>query len=206
MKVFRLAIVPVLVSSLAALACAGGPGFVIPALATQTARAQLTSVVAAGGAYPLDNGLTIDSTETTQKAIDGGTVLALESLAKERYQATELSRAGHTYAYTITLDKDRQLLWQTSWCTTTAEGLKQNLSHLHVVFRAGRQTVEPGHIATFTARNGDLYCALAMVSVSGWPQGKTVLDTDVTFDAPINDGLADYPKGTHTYEYTVTRK
>ena len=96
MKISRLLIVPVVVFSLAALACASLPSFTIPSLSTATARAALTATVAAGGPITLKSGLQVESTDKLQAALDGGQTPALESLAKETYTSAELSQAGHT--------------------------------------------------------------------------------------------------------------
>ena len=205
MKPFRLLLAPVLLAGFAALACASLPNFTVPSLSTATARAARTATIQAGGDYTLDSGLTVGALATLEKAV-GANAPILESLAKEQYTSEELSQAGHTYTFTVALDKDQTLLWQTNWCTTTEAALKQNLDHMRVKFMAGDEVIYPGHIGAFQTRSGDLYCAYFMVSVSGWPKGESVLTIDVTFTDKINDGIADYPRGTHTYKYTVTLK
>lgn len=205
MKPFRLLLAPVLLASFAALACASLPNFTIPSLSTATARAARTATVAAGGDYSLDSGLTVGSPATLEKAVDADAPM-LESLAKEEYKSEELSQAGHTYPFSVALEKDQTLLWQTNWCTTTEAALKQNFDHIRVRFMAGDEAIDPGHIGVIQTRSGDLYCAYFIVSVFGWPKGETVLSIDVTFTDKINDGIADYPEGTHTYKYTVTLK
>ncbi len=204
MKIFRLLIVPAVVLSLAILACAA-PSFSMPSLATATARAALTATVGAGGDYSLSNGLTIGSLKTVQAAGDANAP-TLESLAKETYKPEELSQAGHTYTFTINLDKEQTLLWQTNWCTTTTAILQDNLQHMRIKFTADDQVIDDGHIVYFDARNGDQYCRFFLVAVSNWPKGTTVLTIDVTFTQKVNDGMSDYPQGTHTYKYSVTLK
>lgn len=205
MKASRLLIAPIIILSLALLACASLPSFTIPSLSTATARAALTATVGAGGTYTLNDGLQIGSVDDVQKAVDANTSF-LESKAKEQYQSEELSQAGKTYPYTIALSDEEPLIMQTNWCTTTADLLKQNVAHIHVRFVANDQVIDSAHIAQFTARNGDMYCAYTMALISKWPQGKTTLTIDVNFDAKINDGMSDYPAGTHHYQYTVTKK
>jgi len=205
-SIFRIfAFLPLAFGGLAILACASFPNLAIPSLSTATARAALTATVAAGGDYHTGSGLLIGSLDTTEKAVEAQAPF-LESLAKEQYDAADLSQAGQTYSYTISLAKEQTLIWQTNWCTTTEEILNQNMEHIHLQFTVNGEFVDPGHIGIAQNRSGDLYCAYFLASVSEWPQGTTVLKTDITFTDPINDGQSDYPKGTHTYQYTVTLK
>jgi len=205
MKASRLFVVPFIILSLAALACASLPSFTIPSLSTATARAALTATVEAGGDYALSSGLTIGSEKTLQAAIDAQAPL-LENFAKETYQPEELSQAGHTYTYTVTLDKEQTVIWQTNWCTNSADILQQNLDHLQLRFTADKQVIDSSHIGMIDTRSGDLYCRYFTVALSNWPKGETVLTIEVNFTDKINDGMSDYPKGLHTYKYTVTLK
>lgn len=206
MKLSRFLLIPVVILGLAGLACASLPNFnPLNNLGTATARAAGTATVEAGGPYSLSNGLLIGSVEDVQKAVDAN-VQFLESKAPEQYKPEELSQAGKTYTYTIALDKEEPLLMQTNWCTSSADILQQNMDHIHLRFTADDTVIDPSHVATFQARSGDLYCQYFLVLLSNWPQGKTGLSIDLNFDAQINDGMSDYPKGTHTYQYTVTKK
>lgn len=191
--------------SAAALACASFPNLTIPSLSTATARAGLTATVESGGDYPTSSGLIIGSLETSEKAIDESAPF-IESLASEQYETTELSQAGQTYVYTINLDEETTLIWQTNWCTTTEEILNQNMEHIRIHFTVNGETVDPGHIGIIQTRGGDLYCAYFIASLYNWPQDTTVLKIDITFTEDLNDGLGDYPAGTHTYQYNVTLK
>jgi hypothetical protein len=199
--VFRaLAVIPLL---FAVLACASLPNFTIHSLATATARAALTATVEGGGDYQTSDGLIIGSLATTEKAINDNAPF-LEGLAEEQYTTEELSQAGNTYVYTINLAEEQTMIWQTNWCTTTEEILNQNLEHFQLQFTVNGEMVDPGHIAVVQTRSDDLYCAYFLASLSNWPQGTTVLKIDIGFTEPINDGMADYPAGIHTYQYTVT--
>jgi hypothetical protein len=199
--VFRvLTIFPLM---LAVLACASFPNLTIPSLATATARAALTATVQGGGDYQTPEGLLIGSYDTTEKAINDNAPY-LEALAEERYDTADLSQAGETYVYTINLPEEQTLIWQTNWCTTTEELLNQNMEHFQLQFTVNGDQVDPGHIAIYEARSDDLYCAYFFASLSNWPQGTTVLNIDIAFTEPINDGMADYPEGIHTYKYVVT--
>ena len=205
MKPYRYLLVATLTVSFTILACASLPNFTVPSLATATARAAATVTVESGGDYQNESSLTIGSLATIDKALDTQAP-TLDSLSEERYESAELSQAGETYVHTITLDKEQTLIWQTNWCTTSEEILAQNLERTRILFTVNDEPVDPGHIGTLQTRNEDLYCAYFLTAISTWPKGETVLKIDVTFTEAINDGMADYPKGTHTYQYNVTLK
>lgn len=206
MRVDRLLLLFFLATALTGLAaCASLPKFTIPSLATATARAAATATVSAGGDYQIDSGLTIGSLDTTEKALNDNAPV-LESLSEEQYDPSELSQAGETYKHTIALEEEQTLIWQNGWCTTTQELLDQNLEHIRIRFTVNGETVDPHHIGVVRTRSGDLYCALFLLSVYNWPKGTTQLETEVTFTEKISDGMADYPEGTHTYQYNVTLK
>ncbi|MBM4422999.1 MAG: hypothetical protein FJ030_06345 [Chloroflexi bacterium] len=203
MKTSRVLLVVILIAALAALACASLPNFTIPSLATATARAALTVTVQAGGPMTFEDGPTVGALDELETALNSDTAF-LDSLSKEQYDSAELSQAGETYTHTIDLPEEQPLIWQTNWCTTTEDILNQNLERMGIEFVVNGQTLDPSHIAAFTTRGGDLYCAYFMALVYDWPSGTTTLEIHVTFEEKINDGMADYPKGTHTYQYNVT--
>lgn len=173
-----------------------------PQSPTATATLQATATVGAGTDLQLSNGPVIGSSQTTNNALNNRAPL-LEALATEQYNSAELSRAGKTYTFTIELGDQQSLIWQTNWCTTTADILKQNLDHIHTEFVVNGETIDPSYVNLVQVQSGDLYCAYFIASVSGWPEGKTVLEINVTFTDKINDGMSDYEQGTHTYHYEV---
>jgi hypothetical protein len=187
---------------LAALACAS-----LPALSTRSQATATPSVTATPAGAETDlqlgSGLIVGSLQTTNRALSAGAPF-LESLAKEQYDSAELSKAGKTYTYTVAVRGEQTLIWQTNWCTTTEDILKQNLEHIQVEFVADGEVIDPGHIAVIQVPgNSDLVCTYFIASVSQWPEGDTLLEINVTFTEAINDGLGDYAQGTHTYRYEV---
>ena len=201
MKAPRFPLIGILIASLAVPGCSIAR--FTPALATVTPVA--TATVEPGGSITFEGGPTVGSVEEAESALDGGAP-ALEIFASERYDSSELSQAGETYTYTITLDTRQIAIWQTNWCATTEEILKQNLEHTQVEFLVNGEAVSPDNIGAFETRGGDLYCAHFVAVGYDWPEGQIVLEINVTFDELINDGMADYSKGTHIYRYDVTAK
>jgi len=191
----------------AGLACASLPNVPLPGQAAATPAATATPTAAPTldpeRDYELASGLTIGSLSTTDRALDQQAPL-LEVYAEEQYDPANLSQAGETYPYTMALNNEQVVIWQTNWCTTTADLLEQNVERIRVKFRANEEVVDPNHLSVIQIRSGDLYCAYFITSLYNWPEGKTVLEIDVTFTEAINDGIADYPAGTHTYRYEVT--
>jgi hypothetical protein len=203
MKRYRSLPFFVLLAAMTGLAACGN--ITIPSLVTATARAAGTATAAAGKDYETESGLRIGSSERTEQALAENTPL-LEALAEEQYESSELSQAGQAYPYTITLEEEQTLIWQNGWCTTTEALLDQNLEQIRIRFLVEDEMIDPGHILAVKTRNDDLYCAIFLISVYGWPAGTTRLQVDVAFLEKINDGIADYPEGTHSYQYEVTLK
>jgi len=202
MKPYHFLFVIGLTLGFAMLACAGLPGLNAE---SSPATATLAATATPAGAetdLQLSSGLVIGSLPTTHRALSAGAPV-LEGLAKEQYDTAELSQAGETYTYTIALRGEQTLVWQTNWCTTTEEILKQNLDHMRIEFIADGETIEPDYIATLQVPSETLVCAYFIASVSSWPEGAMVLEINVTFTEAINDGLGDYAKGTHTYRYEI---
>jgi hypothetical protein len=203
----RFRFVCALALGLAGLACATLPNLALPGRATATPAAtatpKATPTLDPAQDYELASGLTVGSVSTTDGAFDQQAPF-LEAYAEERYDPADLSQAGETYTYTITLNREQVVLWGTNWCTTTADLLEQNVERIEVELTANEESVDPKHIGIVEVRSGDLYCTFFITSLYNWPEGKTVLEVDVTFTEAINDGIADYPAGTHTYRYEVT--
>jgi hypothetical protein len=156
------------------------------------------------GELRFESGLTLGSPAQAETALQAG-ANTLESLASERYAEDELSQAGRTYTYTTTLARSLDLIWLNGWCTTTPELLQENYEHITLEFLVGDTPVDLEQFALIEGLSeSGLYCRAYYTVVTNWPSGETLLTSRVTFDAPINDGLADYPAGTHEYVYDVT--
>ncbi len=156
------------------------------------------------GDLQIEGGPVIASAASSQKAL-GASAQFLEDLATEKYDSSELSQAGKTYTYTVSLDKDQRLFLINGWCASTQAILSDNYQHIALEFSVNGTPVDLKQFAVFDGPNGDQFCRFYYAMVFHWPKGTTTIEVKVTFDDKINDGTADYPKGTHVYKYVVTR-
>jgi len=125
----------------------------------------------------------------------------LEDLAPESYDIT--SQAGETYTYTIAMDRSQDVMWVYGWCATTKELLTQNWDNISLVFTLDGEEVPLDSFVRLEGNFDELECRLYYTLLTDWPGGEHLLTTEVTFTTAINDGLDDYPAGTHVYEYRV---
>ena len=160
----------------------------------------------ANGDVRVGAGPAITSVDNTRTAVQaqGSALQYLEAYAQEQYLPEELSQAGHTYTFTVKVDQDTVVLWGTNWCTTTPELLQSNWDHIQLAFTVNGAAIPLEQFGVLAVQDGTMYCQQVLTTVKDWPAGVTELETQVTFDAPLNDGLSDYPAGTHSYHYTVT--
>ena len=194
--------------ALAALACAPTvSSFKPPSVMTLEAREQETATVAAATDIKIKGSPVIASPTTTQEKFTDD-LSFLEGFAEEGYDSSELSQAGQTYTYTVALTKDQAVLFGTSWCTTTQTLLVDNWSHIALKFIVNDTPIDNSQftIVETESQQDNLVCRYYYTLLYDSPEGEHVLMIKVTFDEQINDGLADYPAGTHTYEYDVTVK
>lgn len=151
----------------------------------------------------IEGGPVLGSPASTEKAARANT-RSLEQAAQERYSSSDLAEMGRTFTYTVNLDRDQRLLWGYGWCATSADILRQNFEHITVEFTLNDAAIEPARFAVIEDESGGLACRSYYAVVFKWPSGETHLQTVVTFDAAINDGLDDYPPGQQTFDYTLT--
>lgn len=142
------------------------------------------------------------------EALRGGNFVYLQALAAEEYTDEDFSKPG-TLTFTVALTgQERPAYFNYGWCTTTEEILKQNFEHIGVRLSLdGRELGEDVvHAITSTRQQQerDMTCLEFGVLFTDWPPGKYRLEAAATFDATINDGLADYPAGDYVFEYDVT--
>ena len=156
------------------------------------------------GDLQIEGGPVLASAASSTKAL-GAEAQFLDELAAEKYDSSELSQAGKTYTYTVSLDKDQRLFLINGWCATTQAILSDNYTHIALDFSVNGAPVDLKQFAVFEGPNGDQFCKFYYALVFHWPRGTTTIEVKVTFDDKINDGTADYPKGTHVYKYVVTR-
>jgi hypothetical protein len=177
------------------------PSIQIPSLQTRAA-----SSATASGDSKIGKGPIVASAQTAQDIIEKDSdIQLLEELAKESYNTDDLSQAGKTYTFTITINKEQNLVMLNGWCATTQAILRDNFKHIQMEFSVNGTPIDDKMILVSEREDGGgLYCRSYFVVLYGWPKGKTELQVAVTFDAKINDGMGDYAKGTHYYKYIVT--
>ena len=125
----------------------------------------------------------------------------LQELAPETYDLT--SQAGETYTYTIEMDRSQEVMWVYGWCTVTQEQLAQNWENISLVFTLDGESIPLDSFVRLEDKFGDLECRMHYALLADWPSGEHELTTEVTFATAINDGLDDFPAGTHIFEYRV---
>jgi len=145
----------------------------------------------------------IGSPRETRIAISEQTRV-LDALAPEEYSDEALAQVGETFTYTVTLDRNEKLIWVYGWCATTQAILEQNLERMTFDFSVNGTPVDARQFQVFDGQADDLECRSYTAVVYDWPTGTTTLETKVTYDEKINDGLADYPEGSQAFVYTVT--
>jgi hypothetical protein len=151
----------------------------------------------------IEGGPTLGSPASTKTALIANTPL-LEQQAQEQYSADDLAEVGATFTYTVALEQDTRLMWGYGWCATSRVILNQNYEHLKAEFSINGQPVELDKFYVDESATSGLFCKSFYVVVFRWPSGETKLQTVVTFEEKINDGVGDYEAGTQTFDYTVT--
>ena len=176
------------------------PAATSPGNPTATPRA--VSPTSAPGA----NAPTIGTLAESQQAYNDGSIKYLEELAAEQYSSADLQQMDKTFPYTLQLAQEQPLLWQFGWCATTPAILKQNLALISYTFSINGAPVEISQFYAYDSQSSDqLECHSYVAVLAHWPKGKTTLQTIVTFDGKLNDGVSDYPAGRQTFVYTVNR-
>jgi hypothetical protein len=177
-----------------------------PSPAVPKSRRTVTAPAAGGAEAPM-----LGTTAETKAALAAQPDNVLEALASERYTPEEMAQMNQAFPYTIDLAGDEPVLWTYGWGATTAATLKDNLKHIQPQFLMNGAPVDIGQFYAFDSQSTDsqtntpLTCHSYAALVTHWPPGETQLETIVTFDAKINDGIGDYAPGAQTFDYTVTR-
>lgn len=151
----------------------------------------------------IEGGPTLGSPASTKTALIANTPL-LEQQAQEQYSADDLAEVGATFTYTVALEQDTRLMWGYGWCATSRAILNQNYEHLKMEFAINGQPIALDKFYEDESATSGLFCKSYYVVVFRWPSGETKLQTVVTFEEKINDGVGDYEAGTQTFDYTVT--
>ena len=128
----------------------------------------------------------------------------LHALAEEKYTEADFAKPG-TLTFTVKITNDKPTYFDYGWCTTTKEILKQNFEHITVSLYFNEQELgtDVVHPVSYTRTDG-LVCLDIGVLMSDWPAGNYKLESAVTFDEKINDGLDDYEAGDYIHQYNVT--
>ena len=128
----------------------------------------------------------------------------LQALAEEKYTEADFAKPG-TLTFTVKITNDKPTYFDYGWCTTTKEILKQNFEHITVSLYFNEQELgtDVVHPVSYTRTDG-LVCLDFGVLMSDWPAGNYKLESAVTFDEKINDGLDDYEAGDYIHQYNVT--
>ncbi len=159
---------------------------------------------------PLGAGITpeyspsMGSISESEAALDAGTAW-LDDLTRESYAEDELSQAGRTYTYTVPLNRSRKVIWVYAWCTGDQESFTDNWSKIQLAFELNGEDVPLEDFAVLEGEFSGSFCRAYYTVLSDWAVGEHILTTEITFTAPLNDGISEenYPAGTHVYEYHV---
>ncbi len=143
----------------------------------------------------------VSAKEEVLTSIQNGTARFMEEVSAEKYKNT--TTLGKTYPYTITLDESQPLLWGFGWCAVDEKTLADNLAAMKIEYKLGETVLDNTNLFTTTYPSGDLQCHLMSYQLTDWQAGENHLQTTITFNKKINDGVDSYPKGTFAYDYTV---
>lgn len=156
----------------------------------------------AGAGVEPANSPTIAEKDVTEADLRGNTIKYLEDLAAEPAPSS-IPLPGAIYQYNVELSASEPLAWTYIWCATSESKLNDNWAATELEFVLNGKKVSAANLAKFDFPSGDQYCKLVAYELTDWPAGEHHLQTNVTYTRKINDGNADYGKGTYTYDYTV---
>jgi len=143
---------------------------------------------------------TVASAEEARRFLEQG-VPALEDRAREEYD--RVSQAGETYTFTVALLESEPLLWLNGWCAADTDRLEENYQHITQEFFLNGEVIPREELASLDFPSAGNQCRYYYTVLDEWPAGEHHLEIRVTFDQPVNDGVTEYPQGTHVYRYDV---
>lgn len=143
----------------------------------------------------------IATAEEAAQAIAGAT--QFEELAREHYTNAQLATMDSVFTYTIALQESQDLAGVWGWCATTGEILQENFKHITLKLIVDGEEVPIDTLAKIEAENSGQFCHYWYTVFSEWSAGQHRVQAIATLDAPINDGTADYPAGSLTFQYDV---
>ncbi|MBI5350087.1 MAG: lipocalin/fatty-acid binding family protein [Chloroflexi bacterium] len=131
------------------------PSIQIPSLQTRAA-----SSATASGDSKIGKGPTVASAQTAQDILEkDSNIQILEQLAKESYNTDDLSQAGKTYTFTISINKEQNLVMLNGWCATTEAILRDNFKHITMEFSINGTPIDDKLILVSEREDsGELFC------------------------------------------------
>jgi C-terminal processing protease CtpA/Prc len=129
----------------------------------------------------------------------------LDDLAQESYDEGDLAQAGRIYTYTVPLYNSKDVIWAYAWCTVDEISFKDNWSKIEVGFSLNGDEVPLEDFAILEGVFSGSHCRLYYTVLKDWAIGEHIVETKVTFNSKINDGIVDedFPAGTHNFKYFV---
>jgi hypothetical protein len=141
------------------------------------------------------------SPDETQSALSSAK--QFEEKAREDYAAADLNKVPNTLPYTVVLSKSETLLWAWGWCAKDTATLKDNMSKFGLQFTLNGEEVALDKFLNLEYESGGQQCVVYILGLKDWAGGEHRATTVVTFKSKMNDGTADYPAGTQTFEYSI---
>jgi hypothetical protein len=126
----------------------------------------------------------------------------LEDAAREQYDPSQFDAPGTT-TYTVALNQSETLIWSYAWCANDKQTAEQNLSQIKLKFTLDGRNVPSDQLSTYDVQSNGRECRLLYAALEDWPGGEHHLETLVTFQSVINDGIKEYAPGEYVLEYTV---
>jgi C-terminal processing protease CtpA/Prc len=145
---------------------------------------------------------TILSQAETQDALSSAK--QFEEKAREVYTTADYLEVPKNFTFTITLSRSETLLWGWGWCAATQEILDDNLNKMDIQFTLNSQDVplEQFLRLDYDSQDGQK-CTAYLAAVKDWTGGQHQAVTTLTFTAPLNDGVFDFPAGQQIFEYNI---
>jgi hypothetical protein len=147
----------------------------------------------------------IGTREDAEKA-DKKNISDLRNLSRVHPDISGINQPGDVYQYEIVLQESRPVLWSYIWCATSWQIVDLNFKNIKLEFFIDGKAIPGESVAVKAFISNNLKCREYYSVVNTWPRGRFQLETRVTFLKDINDGLDEYPAGTHYFRYTVTVK
>lgn len=143
----------------------------------------------------------ISSLAETQAAL--GSARQFEELARQRYTEEDYLKVPNELTFTVELSRSETLLWVWTWCAADQATLADNLAKMELAFTLNGQDVPAADFLQLDYDSGGQKCRAYLAALTDWRAGEHHAVTRLTFVAPLNDGLYDFPIGTQAFDYGV---